>query len=362
MDCGLWTAMPYVLYVTKSYRSYFSPETLNLDISLCTIIVFLMGMDNTKRSYAVIGVGAVGGLYGARLQNAGHEVHYLLHNDYEHVREHGLEVKSFEGDILLPKVNAYSRAEDIPDCDVIIIALKTTQNHLLQNILSKMIKGNEIILLMQNGLGAEEELHEMFQENIIVGGLCFLCCNKIGPGVIHHQDFGHVHIGEYRPNNEPAGITETLKAVESDLAGSGTKVQSLDDLLSARWHKLVWNVPFNGMTVVRNCTTDKLMANKATYSMAKDLMLEVVKGAAAFGRDIEMAFVEQMLEYTQSMTPYKPSMMLDYENGKPMELEAIYGNPVRAAADKGVELHATKELYDKLRVLDQRRTDFIHPV
>jgi 2-dehydropantoate 2-reductase len=311
-----------------------------------------MTVDNTKRSYAVIGVGAVGGLYGARLQNAGHEVHYLLHSDYEYVRENGLMVKSCEQDIVLPKVNACSRAEDIPPCDVIIIALKTTQNHLLKDMLSKMIRGNEIILLMQNGLGTEDELHRMFPDTAIVGGLCFLCCSKDGPGLINHQGFGHIHIGEYRPNNQPSGVTDTLKAIESDFTASGTKMEILDDLLLARWRKLVWNIPFNGMTVALNTTTDKLMENEATYGMARNLMLEVVNGAAGCGRTIELSFVDKMLKYTRSMTPYKPSMMLDYEHGKPMELEAIYGNPIRAAASKGVDMYAANILYNDLKELD----------
>lgn len=318
-------------------------------------MVFTGDMNNSKRKYAVIGVGAVGGLYGARLQKAGHEVHYLLRSDYEHVREHGLKVKSYEGDIYLPEVKAYNRVDDMPACDVIMIALKTTQNHLLRDILSKLIRGGEILLLMQNGLGIEDDLHAMFPDNVIIGGLCFLCCSKTGPGKIHHQDFGHVHIGEYRSDHTPSGVTENLKMIESDFVGSGTKIQALDDLLFARWRKLVWNVPFNGMTVLLSTTTDNLMAGKATCGLARDLMMEVVKGASAFGRDIDMQFVEQMLEYTRRMTPYKPSMLLDYESGRPMELEAIYGNPVRAAAGRGVEMYAANVLYNALKILDQKR-------
>lgn len=305
-------------------------------------------MNNSKRSYAVIGVGAVGGLYGARLQKAGHEVHFLLHSDYEHVREHGLKVKSPDGDVVLPQVNAYERAEDMPRCDIVIVALKATRNAILKDILPKIVTGNTVILLMQNGLGAEDEIAGICPGNTIVGGLCFLCCSKDGPGYINHQDFGHVHIAEYRPDNRPSGITDTLKAIESDFSGSGTKVQPLDDLVLARWRKLVWNIPFNGLTILLNTTTDVIMANGATCRMAEDLMLDVVKGAAAWGRTIDRGFVDKMLEYTRKMTPYKPSMFLDYEAGRPMELEAIYGNPIRAAEQKGEKLRAVKIFYRAL--------------
>ena len=87
------------------------------------------------RSYAIIGTGALGGFYGARLQRAGCELHFLLHSDYEHVRQHGLVCESKDGDFTLPKVNAYSDVRDMPKCDVVCVCLKTTQNHLLPQLL-----------------------------------------------------------------------------------------------------------------------------------------------------------------------------------------------------------------------------------
>lgn len=311
-------------------------------------------MDNTKRSYAIIGAGAVGGLYGARLQRAGHDVHFLLHSDYDYVKEHGLDVRSIDGDIRLPKVHAYDKAEKMPECDVVLVALKTTQNNLLDGILPHVVKKGGIILLLQNGLGEEEKIAADFPCTCIIGGLAFLCSNKTGPGQIHHIDFGHVHIAEFSPEHKAVGITDNLLAIGLDFERSGTKIESLEDLVYARWRKLVWNVPFNGMTVLLNAMTDRIMENESSASLAEALMLEVVAGAAGFGREIKRDFIDTMLEYTRRMKPYKPSMMLDYENGKAMELEAIYGNPIRAAASRGVDMPATRMLYQSLQFLQER--------
>src|ERR1039457_6805894 len=110
-----------------------------------------------QRSYAIIGSGALGGFYGARLQQAGCEVHFLLHSDYEYVREHGLVCESKDGDFTLPRVNTYRHAQDMPRCDVVCVCLKTTQNHLLPNLLPSVVKDDGVVLVMQNGLGMEAE-------------------------------------------------------------------------------------------------------------------------------------------------------------------------------------------------------------
>ena len=96
----------------------------------------------SNRNYAIVGTGALGGFYGGRLQQAGLEVNFLLRSDYDQVKKHGLIVESPEGDFTLPHVRAYYDAHKMPQCDVIILALKTTQNHFLPQILPPLLKDN----------------------------------------------------------------------------------------------------------------------------------------------------------------------------------------------------------------------------
>src|SRR4028118_63778 len=103
-------------------------------------------------TYAVLGTGALGGFYGARLQQIGSEVHFLLHSDYEQVSQHGLRIESPDGNFMLPQVYAYRDVAEMPRCDVVMVALKTTQNHLLSRLLPSVVKEDGAVLVLQNGL------------------------------------------------------------------------------------------------------------------------------------------------------------------------------------------------------------------
>jgi len=304
------------------------------------------------RSYAIIGTGALGGYYGARLHHAGADVHFLLHSDYEHVRSHGLRVISKDGDFSIPRPRIYASARDLPRCDVAAVCLKTTQNRLLAELLPSAIKGNGAVLMMQNGLGIEADAAAVLPRHTILGGLAFLCSNKLGPGEIRHLDYGAVRIGEHRGDGRPAGITPAMLAVSADFKLAGIPTVLEDDLVLARWKKLVWNVPYNGLCVVEGCTTDVLMADSRTRERCAALMREVLAIAAAQGRRIHPSFVEAMLADTAKMSPYKPSMLLDYERGQPLELEAIYRRPLAAAEAAGIDCPEIRALHRRLAEMD----------
>ena len=306
-----------------------------------------------KRTYAVIGAGAVGAFYGARLQRAGFEVHFLLHSDYEHVRLHGLTVQSTEGDIILPKVNAYADARAMPRCDAALITLKATRNHILPDILPRVLKDSGCALLFQNGLGVEERIAAMVENKPVLGGLCFVRSNKVGPGLISHTGSGYIILGQYFPGPAPADIPPLCKAIASDFESAGLIVKPAADLQVARWQKLVWNIPYNGLSVVLNALTDRIMKNPDTRALVMTLMSEVAAGAAACGHPIPSSFVREMFGYTEAMEPYITSMKLDFERKRPMEVEAIYGNALRAGKNAGAPMPCIEMLYQQLKFLDE---------
>ncbi len=308
----------------------------------------------TDRSYAILGTGALGGYYGACLRRAGLEVHFLLHSDYEHVGENGLVIESPEGDFTLPHVNAYSNVAKMPRCDVVVLALKTTQNHLLPEMLPVVVKDDGIVLVLQNGLGIEEEVARIVGSKRVIGGLCFLCSNKVGPGHIHHLDYKQITFGEYILDYQVGGITERMRKISADFERAGIPIQLSENLLLARWQKLVWNIPYNGLSVVLDATTNELMADKHTRLLVEQLMREVVAGGAATGRIIPESFIQTMLDYTEKMTPYRTSMKIDYDEGRPLEVETMFGNPLRTAAAAGADLPLIGMLYRQLKFLDAK--------
>ncbi|MEM8603726.1 MAG: putative 2-dehydropantoate 2-reductase, partial [Cyanobacteria bacterium P01_H01_bin.121] len=302
----------------------------------------------TVRQYAIIGAGAVGGFYGACLQQAGHAVHFLLRRDYPHVVTHGLKIESADGDFALPTVNAYAKPEAMPVCDVVIVALKATRNVLLSQLLPPLLGPQTVVLLLQNGLNAEIQIANQFPETQILGGLCFICANKTGPGQIRHLDYKSITIAAYGDAYKPQGVTPAMTAIAEDFQQAGVPIQLAEDLLQARWQKLVWNIPFNGLSVVLDAMTDAMMTNPATRTLATTLMQEVQQGAAACDRNISDAFVQRMLSHTEQMKPYRTSMKLDYDAKRPLEVEAILGEPLRLAQTFGASLPRIEMLYQQL--------------
>jgi len=305
------------------------------------------------RSYAILGTGAIGGLYGAKLHAAGFPVHFLCYRDYEVVKTQGLRVDSIWGNLHLTDLHVYADPQKMPTVDVVIVALKTTQNHLLAQLIPPLLSENSLVLVLQNGLGIEDEIADWVDERVL-GGLCFTCSNKRAPGYVHHLDFGKITLGEYRIDQQPSGITPKLEAIAADFSQAGIPIEVLPDLLLARWKKLVWNIPFNGLSVVLNATTDILATHPETRALALALMREVQTGAAACDRQISDEFLAEMLEATVQMKPYLTSMKLDFEAGRSLEVEAIFGNPLRTAQKLGVHLPQITVLYHQLRFLDQQ--------
>lgn len=308
----------------------------------------------SKRKYAILGTGALGGFYGAKLQKAGLDVHFLLKSDYEQVSQHGLIVESKDGDFTLPQVNAYNDVVKMPRCDVVVVALKTTQNHLLSKLLPSIVKDDGIILVLQNGLGIEEEIADIVDKVYVIGGLCFLCSNKVGAGHIRHLDYGHITLGEYAAGYSTIGITDRMVQIAHDFQTAEISIELAEDLLLGRWKKLVWNIPYNGLSVVLNATTDELMADTYTRTLVEQLMYEVKAGANSMGRTIPENFIQTMLDYTVKMKPYRTSMKIDYDECRPLEVEAIIGNPLRKAQALGVNLPQISCLYHQLKFLDGR--------
>lgn len=301
------------------------------------------------RTYNVIGAGALGGYYGARLAHGGAEVRFLLHRDYDVVAERGLRVESKDGDFSLAKPLIFNKASDLPPADVSMVAMKSTSNHLLHQLLPASVGDSGAVLVMQNGLGVEADAAAVVPGHRVLGGLAFLCSNKVGPGHIRHLDYGAVRLGEHKNDDSAAGQTELLGHVAADFETAGLGASVVDDLTLARWMKLVWNIPFNGLCVIYDGNTDHVMNDPAASARAEAIMWEVLAVSAALGRQIPDSFVPTMLESTRSMASYAPSMKLDADERRPLELEAIYERPLAVAAGQGVVCPEIERIYNQLK-------------
>ena len=302
--------------------------------------------------YGVIGMGAIGGFYGAKLAYAGKEVHFLSHSDYQYVKERGLQVDSCDGSFHLPQINAYGAASDMPKCDVVLIGLKTVNNHLLPELLPPLLKEDTLVVLIQNGIGVEEDVQKIFPEVQLAAGLAFICSAKTEPGRVNHQCYGYINIGNYSCKQQ-----EKIDEVVDDFRKAGVDANEVE-YLEARWKKAVWNMPFNGMTVALNTQTDILLQHPSTLRLIKDQMMEVIEAAQACGvKNIDESFAEKMIYNTVHMTPYSPSMKLDFDFKRPMEINYLYTRPIEKAREAGYQMRKLEMLEQELRFLESVRLD-----
>lgn len=297
--------------------------------------------------YSVIGTGGIGGYYGGRLAEKGHDVHFLLHSDYEYVKEHGLKVDSVNGSFYLENPQVYDDAQKLPVSDVVLVCLKTTNNNLLPELLKNVADDHTIVILIQNGIGVEEDVQELLPNIQLVAGLAFICTAKIAPGHINHQCYGQINLGNYSCKDEAS-----LNQIAEDFTNAGISAR-LVEYKEARWKKAVWNMPFNGMTVALNTQTDCLLKNPHTRQLIREQMMEIVRAAKHLGiNGVDETFVEKMISMTDEMTPYSPSMKLDYDFHRPMEIKYIYSRPLEIARAAGMPMPKLEMLEAELRFLE----------
>jgi len=286
----------------------------------------------------VIGCGGIGGYYGARLAAGGADVTFLVRSEAEQLRDGGLRVDSPDGDIVLAP-GSFHVALTSSECgvaDVVIIALKATANEALPRLLPPLVQPQTTVAVFQNGLGVEAQVAKIVpQAKAILAGLCFVCVAKIGPTHIRHDDYGAVTLAAYQGDAEP--FAEQLRA-------TGVDAHATDDLTTARWTKLLWNIPFNGLTALLDVGTDRLLADPAGRSLVLGLMAETVAAARACGAAIDEATAAAMVARTEAMVPYRSSMALDLAVGRPLEVAAIYDVPIAAAKAAGVDVPRMEQL------------------
>lgn len=300
--------------------------------------------------YAIIGTGAIGGYYGGLLARSGRDVSFLLHRDYDYVKKHGLQIDSCDGSYHLANIKTYNTTNDMPQCDVILVGLKTTVNNQLPTLLRPLLKADTLVVLIQNGIGVEEDLQHEIPEAQLACGIAYVCTTKTGPGTVCHEANGRLVIGNYSIRRQ-----ESLDLLVADMQEAGVKVQAAD-YLETRWKKAVWNMPFNGMTVAMETDSVSLVSNTDMNLLIRRMMLEVVEAAKACGAvGVDESYVDRMMEMTRHMPPYSSSMKVDYDRHHPLETYYLYERPRAEAKKHGVEMPLMGMLEAMLKFKEARQ-------
>lgn len=302
------------------------------------------------RTVAIVGAGAIGSYYGARLARAGGHVRFLLRSDLAAVRERGITVRVLAPpteEFTVHPVSAFATPTEIGAVDLVIVALKATANAALTGLLPPLLHARTAIVLLQNGLGGDEFIAAHFGAGRVLGGLCYIGLNRVAPGVIECYHPGSISLGE---PGHAAGAR--AHAIGEMFRRAGVACLVSDNLAEMQWRKLVWNVPFNGLAIAAGgITTDRIVGDPALLAEARALMREIQTAAAKFDFQIPDSFLERQVEVTGPMGAYRPSSLIDFQAGRAVEVEAIWGEPLRRAQAAGVAMPHLEKLYARLREL-----------
>jgi 2-dehydropantoate 2-reductase len=304
--------------------------------------IFIVQIEATVLSssmkIAVVGCGALGSYYGAMLCQAGSRVHFLLRSDFDVVSNSGVWIETAAGDFHVQPECARA-PEEIGPADLVLIGLKTTANHLLPRLLPPLIGPETAVLTLQNGLGNEAAVAAVVGAEKTLGGLCFVCLNRIAPGRIRHMAHGAIVMGEYLGAPQPR-----THRISEAIAAAGVPCKVAVRLEQAHWEKLVWNIPFNGLGVagaagydavvkgkmepgakLQFClTTDLLLSDPRWEQLVRELMMETITAARAKGFAVPEYAADYQISRTRQMGAYKASTLIDFERGQPLELESLF--------------------------------------
>ena len=300
-------------------------------------------------SVLIIGAGAIGCLYGSKLAEAGLQVSLVSHSIAQASASNPakIQVDSPWGDAIFTPHAVYSDVQEAKPADIMIISSKTIGTpQLIRDTQSVITDQTKAILLLQNGIHIEQAWQVAFPTVTLISGLAFVCCFRLSPLHICHQDYGRLMIGDY-----PSGISPVTKLLTQSWHQTGVPVIASDKVPYARWKKLLWNAAFNPLSVIKQQTTQELLSTADGETLSRVIMREVQQLADADGYTLTDADIERNITDTRKMTPYKTSMLLDYENKRPLETESILGNALRFATEKGISVPKIEALYYQLKKL-----------
>jgi 2-dehydropantoate 2-reductase len=306
---------------------------------------------NAFSKIAIVGSGAIGLYYGAKLAPAGADVRFLMRGDLAAVRARGsLLLHEKGGTTELRPVTAFGSTEEIGPVDLVIVTLKTTANGELARLLPSLLGPRTAIFTLQNGLGSDEQIAALFGAERVMGGLAFIAATRTAPGKVTCYHPGSIALGEFgRPP------LERTRALAAQFEAAGVKTRVVDDLNEARWCKLVWNIPFNGLAITAGgVATDRLCADPLLAAEVHELMSEVQLAAGRLGFVITDKFLRQQFDVTPPMGAYRPSSLVDFLAGREVEVEAIWGEPLRRAQAVGTSMPRLEKLYASLKKLTAR--------
>jgi 2-dehydropantoate 2-reductase len=301
----------------------------------------------------IVGAGAVGALFGSALARQNARVAVVCRSDYDVVSRDGYDIRSpVFGDHRFRPDRVY---REVAECreppDYLLLTSKVLESVDRAALIRPAVGPRTAIVLIQNGVDIEAPIATAFPENELLSSLAFVAVGRSAPGRVDHLSLGSLILGRY-----PSGVTPAAQSLAAAFEAGKVPCKLTENVVGARWQKAVWNAVFNPISILGGVLdTDAMLRTDAEVAFARSAMQEVCDVAQAAGYPQSPTLIEQMLATTSAMPAYKTSMALDYENGRPMEIEAILGNTVRAGRKVGVKTPNLDAIYALAKMVAGKR-------
>ncbi len=296
----------------------------------------------------VMGAGAVGAYFGARMRAAGEDVVLCARGEnLRAIRERGLDITSIRGDLRI-EVTATDTPHDFAPYDLILFCVKAYDTDAAAQAISGCLRPGGAILTLQNGVENESKLAAIFGRDAVMGGNARVGVEMVAPGKIVHLSTGQIDFGELDGRE-----TERVKTIAEVFRRAGILGQVSTDIMTARWDKLIWNGALNTVTTLTRRRVGEIIDDPEGLELLRTMMREIVTVARAEGAHISDDRIDAYIAHShKNLRALKTSTQQDLERGKSLEYEALSGAVVRAASRHGLKVPTVEIVYTLLRLLD----------
>ncbi len=298
----------------------------------------------------VMGAGAVGGYFGARLAAAGHRVALIARGTHlAALRRQGLRVDSPGGSLRLETALYSSDPADVGIVDMVLFCVKSYDTETAADLIQPMMGPETFIVSLQNGVDNADRIARRWIDHGVYAGVVYAGLQVAAPGAIEHSSGGRIVLGRCR-----GGSDEALRNIARVFEAAAVPCEASGDIRRAQWRKLLWNAPFCAISCLTRATAREIVVEESLRELAVDCMKEVIAAAGTRGVDLEIGLIDETLEFSRSLGDFKPSMLQDLEADKPLEYDAFNGVVVRLLRQSGHEAAVNHVFYGALSYLDKK--------
>ena len=299
---------------------------------------------------AVMGTGAVGGYFGARLAAASNDVAFIARGLHlAAMRQQGLTLESPHGNLHIRDALFTDDPSQVGVVDLVLFCVKSYDTDATSAKLASLIGDRTIILSLQNGVDNADKIAQRWGHQRTLAGVVYIGSQLLQPGKIKHSSGGKIVFGAL-----DGQVHESTQAVERLLYSARISCEVSKAIRNIQWRKLLWNAPFCAISCVTHTNVKEIVESDSLTKLALDCMTEVREAAQTQAIDLDLALFGETLNFSKTLGDFKPSMLQDLEAGKPLEYEAFNGIVVELLGRVGKQAPTNQVFYSALKYLDKK--------